>query len=116
VLGFEVPLAFACGEMVLRNDSLSYCGGRPQRKNDIMRYLKESRTMADVLIRGVEEQTLARLDSQAKMQGISRNTLLKRLVEDSTRVSVAMDSKETLRVFEAMADLSHPEFRERAWR
>ena len=72
--------------------------------------------MADVLISGVQAHTLTRLDQQAKEQGISRNTLLKRVVEDAARRVAAMDSKETLRVFDAMADLSNPEFRERAWR
>lgn len=97
-------------------DWLPYGAGPTEKEGDAVCYLEERITMADVLIRGVEDQTPARLDQRAKQQGVSRNTLLKRLVEDSTRVAAVMDSQETLRVFDAMADVSNPAFSESAWR
>ncbi len=74
--------------------------------------------MADVLIRGLAAESVARIDAAAAALGISRNEYLRRKLEgdrasDQT-ANVTMD--DLRRASESAADLMDPDVMENAWR
>lgn len=75
--------------------------------------------MADVLIRGLSESAVARIDSDAAARGLSRNEYLRRRFE-SERSAAATSGQLTIedlrRAAEAAKDLDDPQVMEAAWR
>lgn len=75
--------------------------------------------MPDVLIRGLSEAAISRIDTDAAAQGLSRNEYLRRRFE-AERTSSAMASRLTIndlrRAAEAAKDLNDPQVVENAWR
>lgn len=74
--------------------------------------------MTDVLIRGLSDAAIARIDAEATALGLSRNELLRRRLEQGASVRVrstvtADDWKRSARVF---ADLTDPDVMDAAWR
>lgn len=73
--------------------------------------------MADILIRGLSDTTVARIDTEAAAHGLSRNEYLRRRFEaersgDGSRLTVA----DLRRAAEAAQDLNDPDVMEAAWR
>lgn len=75
--------------------------------------------MPDVLIRGLTEAAVARIDADAAAQGLSRNEYLRRRLE-AERSSSATGGQLTIeglrRAAEAAKDLNDPQVMEAAWR
>jgi len=75
--------------------------------------------MADVLIRGLSESAVARIDADAAARGLSRNEYLRRRFE-SERSATSTNSQLTIedlrRAAEAAKDLDDPQVMEAAWR
>ncbi|CAJ1510487.1 hypothetical protein [[Mycobacterium] holstebronense] len=74
--------------------------------------------MADILIRGLSDTTVAQIDTEAAAQGLSRNEYLRRRFEaersadGGARLTVA----DLRRAAEAARDLDDPNVMEAAWR
>ncbi|TXH19089.1 MAG: hypothetical protein E6R06_25240 [Mycobacterium sp.] len=73
--------------------------------------------MADILIRGLSDTTVARIDAEAAAHGLSRNEYLRRRFEversgDGPRLTVA----DLRRAAQAARDLDDPDVMEAAWR
>ena len=75
--------------------------------------------MADVLIRGLSESAVARIDADAAARGLSRNEYLRRRFE-SERSATSTEGQLTVedlrRAAEAAKDLDDPQVMEAAWR
>ncbi len=75
--------------------------------------------MPDVLIRGLSEVAIARIDADAAARGLSRNEYLRRKLE-AERSPSAGEGRLTLedlrRAAEAARDLDDPQVMENAWR
>jgi hypothetical protein len=73
--------------------------------------------MTDVLVRGLADETLSRVDAHAHRQGLARVEYLRRLIEaDAARVTEHVSTPADWRRFAALtADLRRPGFEERAW-
>ncbi len=75
--------------------------------------------MPDVLIRGLSEAAVARIDTEAAAQGLSRNEYLRRRFE-AERSQAAPKGQLTVddlrRAAEAAEDLNNPRVMETAWR
>jgi len=75
--------------------------------------------MTDVLIRGLSEAAVARIDADAAACGLSRNEYLRRRLE-AERSTSAASGKLTIddlrRAAGAAKDLDDPQVMERAWR
>lgn len=76
--------------------------------------------MADVLIRGLSEAAIARIDADAGACGLSRQEYLRRRFEAEGTVTNATHSHLTVedlrRAAQAAADLDDPEVMGNAWR
>lgn len=74
--------------------------------------------MANVLIRGLSEEALARIDSESASLGLSRNEYLRRkLEEDATaRPRVALTDFDWQRSADVFVDLADAEVMDAAWR
>lgn len=75
--------------------------------------------MADVLIRGLSDAAVARIDAAAASQGLSRQEYLRRRFEAERAhgESVGLLTIEDLRrAATAASDLDDPEVMDRAWR
>lgn len=74
--------------------------------------------MTNVLIRGLSDETIARIDQNAKELGLSRNEYLRRRLEgDSPRASMKTTTEEDWkRSGEIFADLADPDIMAEAWR
>jgi|GEM_PF-223614 len=72
--------------------------------------------MADILIRGLEETAVSRLDELASQKGVSRNSLITSILRDAARTPVSMERAETLRVLELVSDLGDSDVMDGAWR
>jgi hypothetical protein len=76
--------------------------------------------MADVLIRGLSEAAVARIDADAAARGLSRQEYLRRRFEAEGTVCTAHRARLTVedlrRAAEAAADLEDPEVMDNAWR
>lgn len=75
--------------------------------------------MADILIRGLDQRTVARIDANAAALGLSRNEYLRRrldidLIEESTDQHVS--SADLRRASASANDLNDPEVMGAAWR
>ncbi|OBY28978.1 hypothetical protein [Mycolicibacter kumamotonensis] len=73
--------------------------------------------MADILIRGLSDTAITRIDTEAAAHGLSRNEYLRRRFEaersdDGARLTVA----DLQRAAEAAQDLDDPDVMEAAWR
>jgi hypothetical protein len=76
--------------------------------------------MPDVLIRGLSEAAIARIDADATAHGLSRNEYLRRRFE-SERSNTAsgghhLTIEDLRRAAEAAKDLDDPQVMEEAWR
>ena len=74
--------------------------------------------MPDVLIRGLSDAAIARIDTDAAAQGLSRNEYLRRRFEAERSPSAAgrLTIDDLHRAAEAAEDLDDPTVMEAAWR
>jgi hypothetical protein len=75
--------------------------------------------MGDVLIRGLSDEAIARIDADAAARGLSRQEYLRTRFESEGTVSVAprtMTVKDLRRAAAAAADLDDPDVMDSAWR
>ena len=72
--------------------------------------------MSDILIRGLDEGTVSRLDALAEKQRTSRNSVIRAILDEATRTSMAMNRQDALAALGLMADLGDPEVMAGAWR
>jgi len=74
--------------------------------------------MADVLIRGLSEAAVARIDADAAAHGLSRNEYLRRRFEAERSPSATagpLTIEDLRRAAEAAKDLNNPQVMEAAW-
>lgn len=73
--------------------------------------------MADVLIRGLSTEAIARIDAEAADQGLSRNEYLRRRFEGavSTEREAVVTLKDLRRASDAVSDLLDEEVMRGAW-
>lgn len=75
--------------------------------------------MPDVLIRGLSESAIARIDADAAVHGLSRNEYLRRRFEAERSPSATgsqLSIEDLRRAAEAAKDLDDPQVMEAAWR
>jgi Ribbon-helix-helix protein, copG family len=73
--------------------------------------------MADVLIRDVPDDVIARVDAHAKRLGLSRSEYVRRrLAQDAAVHDTAVSVEDLARFAEAFGDLADPEAMSQAWR
>jgi len=75
--------------------------------------------MADVLIRGLSDAAVARLDAEAASRGLSRNEFLRRRFEAERPPSSPageLTIADLRRAAEAVSDLNNPQVMDDAWR
>lgn len=73
--------------------------------------------MTNVLIRGLSDETVARIDRNAEELGLSRNEYLRRHFEGDEPRPAAKITEENWRVSaEVLADLGDPDVMADAWR
>lgn len=74
--------------------------------------------MTNVLIRGLSEAAVERIDAEAAALGLSRNEFLRRRLERDASVPVAatIDSADWSRSAAAFGDLADPDVMDAAWR
>ena len=74
--------------------------------------------MTNVLIRGLSEAAVKRIDAEAAMLGLSRNEFLRRRLEQeaSTPVAVTVTADDWNRSAAAFGDLADPVVMDAAWR
>ncbi len=73
--------------------------------------------VANVLIRGLSDEAVARIDRSAEELGLSRNEYLRRQLEvDATRPAVKITEENWRRSAEVLADLADPDIMADAWR
>ncbi len=73
--------------------------------------------MTNVLIRGLSDETVARIDRSAEELGLSRNEYLRRRLEgDAPRVTTKTTEEDWKRSGEIFADLADPDIMADAWR
>jgi len=73
--------------------------------------------MTNVLIRGLSEETVARIDRTAEALGLSRNEYLRRHFEGDEPRPVVKVTEESWKVSaDILADLADPELMADAWR
>lgn len=74
--------------------------------------------MMNVLIRGLSEEAVKRIDADAAMMGLSRNEFLRRRLEGDAHPSrvATITSEDWKRSAELLSDLADPEVMDAAWR
>lgn len=72
--------------------------------------------MPDVLIRGLSDAAVARIDAEAASQGLSRNEYLRRRFESERSATGKLTVQDLRRAAEAAKDLNDPQVMESAWR
>ena len=75
--------------------------------------------MADVLIRGLSDAAVARIDAEAASHGLSRNEFLRRRFEAERPPSSSageLTIADLRRAAEAVSDLDNPQVMDNAWR
>jgi len=74
--------------------------------------------MANVLIRGLSEAAVERIDAEAAALGLSRNEFLRRRLEQdaSTPVAATVTASDWSRSAAAFEDLADPDVMDSAWR
>ena len=71
----------------------------------------------NVLIRGLSDEAVARIDRSAEERGLSRNEYLRRRLEgDDSRPAVKLIDEHWKRSAEVLADLADPDIMADAWR
>lgn len=85
---------------------------------DIVISIGEVVAVTDVLIRGLSDEAVSRIDAEAASQGLSRNEYLRRKLEQETTTVggatvTAEDWERSARVFRDLAD---PDVMDGAWR
>lgn len=81
-----------------------------------MRYLALEVEMADILIRGIENEVVVAIDASAKRLGLSRSGYLRRVLERERQQGVGPVSVDHLRqMSELTADLDDPDVMSGAW-
>jgi hypothetical protein len=74
-------------------------------------------TVPNVLIRGLSDAAVNRIDAEAEALGLSRNEYLRRKFEgDATQPASALTAEDWARSAEAFADLGDPDVMDAAWR
>lgn len=72
--------------------------------------------MADILIRGIEDEVVVAIEASAKRLGLSRSGYLRRVLERERHQGVGPVSVDQLRqTSELVADLDDPEVMSGAW-
>lgn len=73
--------------------------------------------MVDILIRGLDPKTVARIDARAAGLGISRSEYLRRQLDEASRSDApgAVTADDLRRASTAARDLSDPEVMATAW-
>ncbi len=74
--------------------------------------------MTNVLIRGLSEAAVERIDAEASALGLSRNEFLRRRLEQdaSTRVAATVAADDWSRSAATFGDLGDPDVMDDAWR
>ena len=73
--------------------------------------------MTNVLIRGLSDEAIARIDRSAEELGLSRNEYLRRRLEgDGPRPTAKVTDESWQRSAEVLADLADPDIMADAWR
>lgn len=74
--------------------------------------------MTNVLIRGLSEAAVDRIDAEAAALGLSRNEFLRRRLEQGTSapVGVTVTAEDWSRSAAAFGDLADPDVMDDAWR
>lgn len=73
--------------------------------------------MTNILIRGLSDETVARIDRSAAGLGLSRNEYLRRRLEgDEPRPVAKVTREDWKRSAEVLADLADPDIMADAWR
>jgi len=74
--------------------------------------------VSNVLIRGVSDEAIARIDAESAALGLSRNEFLRRKLEGeaSVRPRVAVTRADWERSADLFADLADPDVMDDAWR
>ena len=74
--------------------------------------------MTNVLIRGLSETAVERIDAEAAAQGLSRNEFLRRKLEGGPPASsgATLSADDWSRSADAFGDLADPEVMDDAWR
>jgi len=76
--------------------------------------------MTDILIRGISDEAIARIEDQASRLGLSRNEYLRRqldlVVTTDQDASVKLTVDDVRRASRAARDLDDPEVMSAAWR
>ncbi|WP_043845551.1 type II toxin-antitoxin system VapB family antitoxin [Crystallibacter crystallopoietes] len=73
--------------------------------------------MPNVLIRGLSDEAVARIDRSAEELGLSRNEYLRRQLEgDAPRPAAKVTEESWKRSAEILADLADPDVMADAWR
>lgn len=74
--------------------------------------------MSDVLIRGLSDEAVARIDAEARALGLSRNEFLRRRLEGSVaapRSETVLTAADWSRSADTFEDLADPEVMSAAW-
>lgn len=73
--------------------------------------------MTDILIRGLSEAAVSRIDAEAESQGLSRNELLRRRLEgEVSSANVVITADDWSRSASVFGDLDDPSVMAAAWR
>ena len=72
--------------------------------------------MADMLIRGLDEQVVEALDAEAQREGLSRNELVKRRLTQGARAAGRTTSDDLRRFADVFADARDPQIMGAMWR
>lgn len=74
--------------------------------------------MPNILVRGLSDAAVARLDAEAEALGLSRNELLRRRLEGGgeTPAVATLTDEDWARSAEVFQDLANPEIMDQAWR
>jgi hypothetical protein len=71
--------------------------------------------MADILIRGLTDEAVGRIDAEAKFRRLSRNEYLRRRLEDERAPRGEISIDDLRRATEAVKDLDDPQVMRAAW-
>jgi len=73
--------------------------------------------MTNVLIRGVSDEAVARIDAESAALGLSRNEFLRRKLEGEAvaRPRVALTHEDWVRSADLLVDLANPDVMDAAW-
>lgn len=85
---------------------------------DIVISIGEVVSVTDVLIRGLSDEAVSRIDAEAAFQGLSRNEFLRRKLEQGTTTAGAtrVTAEDWERSAQVFKDLADPDVMDAAWR